>query len=223
MLRTLCLLLLTTPSMAAQFELPELPYSSDALQPFIDNESLQLHHQRHHRIHVSNLNAAVGRDPRLDGMTLEQILRGVSEYDELLRRQAGGHYNHSLFWQSLAPKGEGGEASEALTRALMARFGSMESFKRQFEEAALGVFGSGWAWLLLDTQGQLQISTTANQDNPLMDTASPHGEPLLALDVWEHAYYLQYRNVRADYVRGWWPYVNWNEVNRRFAQAGGIQ
>jgi Fe-Mn family superoxide dismutase len=223
MLRTLCLLLLTSPTLAAQFELPDLPYPTDALQPFINAESLELHHQRHHRIHVSNLNSAIARDPRLEGMTLEQILRSASEYDEVLRQQAGAHFNHSLFWQVLAPTGAGGEPSDALTRALEARFGSMQGFKQQFEDAALGVFGSGWAWLLVDTQGELQISTTANQDNPLMDTASPHGEPLLALDVWEHAYYLQYRNVRADYVRGWWPNVNWNEVNRRFAEAGGVQ
>lgn len=223
MLRTLCLFLVSSPVLATQPELPELPYPLDALQPFIDAESLELHHQRHHRIHVSNLQAAIRRDPRLEGMTVEQILRGISEYDEALRHQAGGHFNHSVFWQVLAPAGQGGEPSPALADALSARFGSLQAFKRQFEDAALGVFGSGWAWLLIDAEGQLQISTTANQDNPLMDTVSPNGEPLMALDVWEHAYYLQYRNVRADYVRGWWPYVNWNEVNRRFALAGGVR
>jgi len=227
MLRTLCtfflLTLLTLPALATEFDLPELPYPPDALQPFIDSASLQLHHQRHHRIHANNLKAAIGRDARLEGITLEQILRGISEYDETLRQQAGAHYNHSLFWRTLAPTGTGGEASPALQKALEARFGSMEGFKRQFEDAALGVFGSGWAWLLLDSEGQLQISTTANQDNPLMDVVSPNGEPLLALDVWEHAYYLKYHNVRADYVRGWWPYVNWNEVNRRFVLAGGAR
>jgi Fe-Mn family superoxide dismutase len=214
--------MLISPVVAAQpFSLPDLPYPADALQPQIDAETMRIHHGRHHQGYVNNLNSEVGKDERLQGMTLEQIQRGVSQYSIGVRNNGGGHYNHSLFWQVLAQPGQGGEPSEAMAAKLADTFGSLDVFKRQFETAALSLFGSGWAWLIRTDSGELQISTTPNQDNPLMDVVSPNGEPLLALDVWEHAYYLQYRNVRADYVRGWWPLVNWNEVNRRFAEAGG--
>lgn len=215
------LLLVFSPALALaeSFKLPALPYAFDALEPHIDAKTMQIHHGRHHQAYVNNLNAAVLHDSRLEGMTLEQIQRGISEYSEALRNNGGGHYNHSLFWTLLAPTGKGGEPSAELTAALVEQFGSVDEFKRQFENAALSVFGSGWAWLIRTDSGELVISTTPNQDNPLMDVVSPNGEPLLAIDVWEHAYYLKYQNVRADYARGWWPIVNWNEVNRRFAES----
>jgi Fe-Mn family superoxide dismutase len=225
MLRTLLprtlALLLSMPALAAAapFQLPELPYAFEALEPQIDADTMRIHHGRHHQAYVNNLNSAVLKDSRLEGMTLEQIQRGISQYSEAVRNNGGGHYNHSLFWSLLSPAGDGGAPSEALSEALVQQFGSVDAFKQQFEDAALSVFGSGWAWLIRTDSGELVISTTANQDNPLMDVISPNGEPLLAIDVWEHAYYLKYQNVRADYVRGWWPIVNWKEVNRRFAEG----
>ena len=217
------LLLASLPAGASTFELPALPYPHDALEPHIDAKTMRIHHGRHHQAYVNNLNAEVLRDARLEGMSLEQIQRSISEYSPAVRNNGGGHYNHALFWSLLAPPGSGGEPSEALSEALTADFGSVEDFKRQFEAAALSVFGSGWAWLILGEDGRLAISTTPNQDNPLMDAVRPNGEPLLALDVWEHAYYLKFQNVRAEYVRGWWPIVNWNEVNRRYAESGGVR
>ncbi|SDD19641.1 superoxide dismutase [Aquimonas voraii] len=211
------LLACSSTALAQPFSLPALPYAEDALEPHIDAATLRIHHGRHHQIYVNNLSAAVAQDPRLEGMTIEQILRGVSEYSMAIRNNGGGHYNHSLFWSLLAPAGDGGEPSPELLEAINAQFGSLDSFKREFENTALSVFGSGWAWLIRTDDGALAITSTPNQDNPLMDVASPNGEPLLAIDVWEHAYYLRYQNVRADYVRGWWPIVNWKEVNRRFA------
>lgn len=227
MLRSLSSCLLTLliagaplTALAASFSLPALPYAADALEPHIDARTMQIHHGRHHQAYVNNLNAAVQQDARLEGMTLEQIQRGISQYSAAVRNNGGGHYNHSLFWSLLAPAGQGGEPSPELLTAINAKFGSLDAFKREFETAALSVFGSGWAWLIRTETGELLISTTPNQDNPLMDVVSPNGEPLLAIDVWEHAYYLKFQNVRADYVRGWWPVVNWNAVNRRFAESG---
>jgi Fe-Mn family superoxide dismutase len=218
----LALLIAGTPltAAAASFSLPALPYTVDALEPHIDAKTMEIHHGRHHQAYVNNLNAAVQQDARLEGMTLEQIQRGISQYSAAARNNGGGHYNHSLFWSLLAPVGEGGEPSPELLAAITTKFGSLDAFKREFETAALSVFGSGWAWLIRTETGELVISTTPNQDNPLMDVVSPNGEPLLAIDVWEHAYYLKHQNVRADYARGWWPVVNWNEVNRRFAESG---
>lgn len=217
------LLLVSLPAAAGSFELAPLPYPHDALEPHIDAETMRIHHGRHHQAYVNNLNAELLKDSRLEGMTLEQIQRNISEYSMAVRNNGGGHYNHALFWSLLAPAGSGGEPSEALATALAEDFGSVEDFKRQFEAAALSVFGSGWAWLIVGEDGRLAISTTPNQDNPLMDVVSPNGEPLLAIDVWEHAYYLKYQNVRAEYVRGWWPIVNWREVNRRYAESGGVR
>ncbi len=207
----------TSAALAQAFDLPALPYAADALEPHMDAKTVRIHHGRHHQAFVSSLNAAVQQDPRLEGMTLEQILRGVSEYGMAVRNNGGGHYNHSLFWSLLAPAGQGGEPSPELIEAINAKFGSLDAFKREFENAALSVFGAGWAWLIRTDSGELAITTTPNQDNPLMDVVSPNGEPLLTLDLWEHAHYLKHQNLRADYVRGWWPIVNWNEVNRRFA------
>lgn len=216
------LLLAAHPSLsqAETFKLPALPYAADALEPHVDAATMRIHHGRHHQAYVNNLNTAVQQDPRLQGLTLEQVQRGISEYGPAVRNNGGGHYNHSLFWSLLAPPDQTGEPSAQLTEALGKSFGSVDEFKRQFENAALSVFGSGWAWLIRTESGELVITTTPNQDNPLMDVVSPNGAPLLAIDVWEHAYYLKYQNLRADYVRGWWPVVNWKEVNRRFAESG---
>lgn len=221
MLRAFALLVLSGPAWAQAFTLPALPYAADALEPVIDARTMEIHHGRHHQAYVNNLNSEIGKDARLEGQTLEQIQRGISQYAPAVRNNGGGHYNHSLFWSLLAPAGSGGEPSEGLKAAIERDFGSFDAFKQQFESAALGLFGSGWAWLIRTDDDKLAITTTPNQDNPLMDVVSPGGEPLLALDVWEHAYYLQYQNVRADYVRGWWPIVNWTVVNQRFADAGG--
>lgn len=217
------LLLTSLPLSAAGFELAPLPYAPEALEPHIDAETMRIHHGRHHQAYVNNLNAEILKDARLEGVDLEQIQRNISEYSMAVRNNGGGHYNHALFWSLLAPPGTGGEPSEALAEALASDFGSIDDFKRQFEAAALSVFGSGWAWLILGEDGRLAISTTPNQDNPLMDIVSPNGQPLLAIDVWEHAYYLKFQNVRAEYVRGWWPIVNWNEVNRRYVESGGVR
>jgi superoxide dismutase, Fe-Mn family len=217
------LCLLTSPSLAAPFAPPALALPESALSPWIGATSLQLHHGRIHAVLAQDLNTEVARDARLEGVGLEQMLRGISEYDEALRYLAGGHYNHTVFWQQFAPDGAGGEPSEALAQALGERFGSVEAFRRQFENSALSLTGSGWAWLMLDEQGVLQISTTINHDNPVMDTATPVGQPLLALDLWEHAYLLDHGAQRADYVRGFWAFVDWNVVNQRFVQAGGMR
>lgn len=204
---------------AQPFALPELPYAEDALAPAIDAETMRLHHSRHQSAYVDNLNARIAALPELQGLDLETILRRVSKYDAAVRNNAGGHYNHSLLWRTMAPAGQGGEPSAALRARIARDFGSHEAFVERFETAARSVFGSGWVWLILQADGSLGVTSTANQDNPLMDLVAQRGTPLLALDVWEHAYYLQYRNRRPDYISAWWKVVDWNEVNRRFAMA----
>lgn len=204
---------------APSFTLPALPYAEDALAPVIDADTMRLHHGRHHQGYVNNLNSRIAELPELTGIDLETLLRQVSTHDAVIRNNAGGHYNHSLFWQIMAPEGEGGEPSAGLRAQIERDFGSHEAFVEQFETAARGVFGSGWAWLILEPDGTLAVTATASQDNPLMDVVAERGAPLLALDVWEHAYYLQYRNLRPDYIAAWWKLVDWNEVNRRYAEA----
>lgn len=204
---------------AAPFSLPTLPYAEDALLPAIDADTMRIHHGRHHKAYVDNLNGKVGQFPALATQSLEQIQSGISAFDTAVRNNAGGHYNHSLFWTLMAPVGQGGEPSAALAAAIDERFGSMDRFRTGFAEAAGRGFGSGWAWLVVTPEGSLAITTTANQDNPLMDVVAERGEPVLALDVWEHAYYLKYQNQRAAYVQAWWPVVNWSEANRRFQAA----
>jgi len=211
----------TSTAAAAQtapFTLPALPYAANALEPAIDAQTMTIHHDRHHKAYVDNLNAAVKADPSLSGKTLEQLLADASKLPPAVRNNGGGHWNHSLFWTLMAPVGKGGQPSAALTAQIAKDFGSLQAFKEQFNKAAGSRSGSGWAWLVWTPQG-LRITSTANQDNPLMDVAEVHGTPLLALDVWEHAYYLKYQNKRADYVAAWWSVVNWNEVNRLFASA----
>ncbi|MBS7455770.1 superoxide dismutase [Coralloluteibacterium stylophorae] len=207
------------PAETAPFALPPLPYAEDALAPAIDADTMRLHHGRHHQGYVDKLNARIVDLPDLAGVELHTLLANVSKHDATIRNNAGGHYNHSLFWRNLAPAGEGGEPSAELQARIERDFGPHQAFVEAFDKAAGSVFGSGWAWLILQPDGTLAVTTTANQDNPLMDVAAQRGQPLLGLDVWEHAYYLQYQNRRPDYVGAWWEVVNWNEVNRRFDEA----
>ncbi len=203
----------------AQFSQAPLPYADNALEPAIDTLTMQIHYGKHHKAYVDNLNAQIKNYPELDQLSLEQIQAQISKYNTAVRNNGGGHYNHSFFWQNLAPVGTGGKASAALLKQINADFGSFDAFQQKFNEAATGRFGSGWAWLIVQPDGKLAVTSTANQDNPLMDVAEQKGTPLLALDVWEHAYYLKYQNRRADYTKAFWSVVNWNKVNERFAAA----
>jgi len=209
---------ISQPVLAA-FELQPLPYPATALQPAIDGQTMTIHHGKHHKAYVDNLNAQIKTYPELDKMSVEQVLAQISKYNPAVRNNAGGHYNHQLFWSLMAPTGQTGEPSAALLERIKADFGSMDEFKKQFNAAATSRFGSGWAWLIVTPQGKLAIGSTANQDNPLMDIAELKGQPILALDVWEHAYYLSYQNKRADYAAAWWSVVNWKMVNQLFAAS----
>ena len=208
----------TAASAHAQHVLPPLPYAAGALEPAIDAETMRVHHGRHHKAYVDNLNAALTGDPHLANLSLDALQGPAGRAAPALRNNAGGHWNHSLFWQLMAPPGTGGAPSPDLLAAMTRDFGSLEGFKAQFDRAATSRFGSGWAWLVV-RDGKLSVGSTPNQDNPLMDGAELKGTPILAVDVWEHAYYLKYQNRRADYLAAWWQVVTWNEVNRRFASA----
>jgi Fe-Mn family superoxide dismutase len=201
------------------FMLNELPYSYNALAPFIDAETLEIHYDRHHRGYVYNLNQEVNDYPQLTSMTLEQIMERVSKFNTAVRTAAGGHYNHRLLWQLMAPPESAGRPSPALQRALTEKFGSLADLQKAFAEAAGTHFGSGWVWLIINPSGELQVTATPDHDNPLMDDVPERGAPILALDLWEHAYYLQYGTKRADYLAAWWNVVNWNEVNRLYEAA----
>jgi superoxide dismutase, Fe-Mn family len=198
------------------FTLPSLPYAANALEPYIDARTMEVHHGKHHQAYVTNLNAALEKAPELQGRSIEQLLGGLSGVPEAIRaavrNNGGGHWNHSLFWE-LMSAGAGGAPGGKLADAIKAAFGDFEKFKEQFAAAAVGRFGSGWAWLLNDG-GKLSITSTPNQDNPLMDGKSATSV-LLGLDVWEHAYYLNYQNRRADYIKAWWNVVNWKAVEKR--------
>ena len=200
--------------------LPALPYDFAALEPHIDTQTMQIHHGKHHQAYVNNLNAALDKHAELHKKTLEELLRGINTIPEdirtAVRNNAGGHYNHSLFWTIMAPagKGGGGEPAGALADAIKKTFGDFTKFKEQIAGAAISRFGSGWAWLTV-AGGKLEVSSTANQDSPLMDGKVP----VLGLDVWEHAYYLKYQNRRPDYIAAWWNVVNWTEVGKRFEAA----
>lgn len=196
------------------FTLPALPYAANALEPHIDARTMEIHHGKHHNAYVTNLNNAIaGTDA--EKLSIEEICKNISKYPAAVRNNGGGHYNHSLFWQILGANG--GSPSGALADAINAAFGSFDEFKTKFAAAAAGRFGSGWAWLIKDSSGKLQITSTPNQDNPLMDVAEVKGTPILGLDVWEHAYYLNYQNRRPDYITAFWNVVNWDEVAKRFA------
>ena len=196
------------------FKLPELPYSYNALEPHIDARTMEIHHSKHHAGYTNNLNAAVtGSD--LEGQSITEILSNISKHSVAVRNNGGGFYNHDLFWQVMSPNG-GGKPSGNLMLAIEKDFGSFESFKEEFSKAAATRFGSGWAWLVKQSDGKLVVSSTANQDNPLMDVAEVKGTPILGLDVWEHAYYLKFQNKRPDYISEFWDVVNWEEVAKRF-------
>lgn len=200
----------------AKFELPKLPYAYDALEPHIDKLTMEIHHSKHHQAYVNNLNNAVaGTD--LEGKSLEELFSSISKAPVAVRNNGGGVYNHNLFWTNMKPNG-GGAPTGAVADAINGAFGSFDEFKKLFSNAATTRFGSGWAWLV-SSNGKLVVTSSANQDNPLMDLSEVKGSPLLALDVWEHAYYLHYQNRRPDYISSWWNVVNWDEVNARLAQA----
>lgn len=203
----------------AEFKQAPLPYATNALQPAIDQQTMELHYGKHHKAYVDNLNAQIKTYPELDKMDPVQLQKQISKYNTAVRNNGGGHFNHTFFWESLAPANKTGQPSAALTKQITQDFGSMDAFKQKFNEAATGRFGSGWAWLIMTPEGKLAITSTPNQDNPLMDLAETKGQPLLGLDVWEHAYYLKYQNRRADYIKAFWSVVNWNKVNERYMQA----
>ena len=198
------------------FELPALPYASNALEPHIDAQTMEIHHGKHHNAYVTNLNKALEGHSDLQSKSLEQLLTSLDSLPESIRtavrNNGGGHANHSMFWQIMGPNG-GGEPTGALAEAINSAFGSFSQFKEQFAAAAAGRFGSGWAWLVVAPDGSLSITSTPNQDTPVMEGKSP----ILGLDVWEHAYYLKYQNRRPDYVAAFWNVVNWDEVARRYA------
>lgn len=198
------------------FKLPELPYAKNALEPHIDSTTMEIHYGKHHNAYTANLNNAIA-NTEWDKRSIEEILANVSKISPAVRNNGGGYYNHCLFWEIMATNA-GGKPTGALADAINAAFKSFEEFKTLFAAAAATRFGSGWAWLIIK-DGKLAICSTPNQDNPLMDIAEVKGFPILALDVWEHAYYLHYQNRRPDYVTAWWNVVNWNEVSKRFVAA----
>lgn len=198
------------------FELPKLPYDFNALEPLIDARTMEIHHGKHHNAYVTNLNNAIaGTD--MESKSLEELMK-IAGSNTAVRNNGGGHYNHTLFWNIMSPNG-GGQPTGELAAAIDAKFGSFDAFKDEFAKAAATRFGSGWAWLVVDANKQLAVSSTPNQDNPLMDVADVKGTPILGIDVWEHAYYLHYQNRRPDYVGAFWNVINWDEVSKRYAAA----
>ena len=198
------------------FQLPALPYALDALEPHIDARTMEIHHGKHHNAYVTNLNAAIaGTD--LEGKSLEELMK-VAGSNTAVRNNGGGHWNHSLFWETISPNG-GGLPTGELAAAIDAKFGSFDAFKETFNKAATTRFGSGWAWLCIDTKKEICVCSSPNPDNPLMDVSDCPGTPILGLDVWEHAYYLHYQNRRPDYIAAFWNVVNWDAVSKRYAAA----
>ncbi len=201
------------------FELPPLPYDYNALEPYIDTQTMQLHHDKHHGTYVTNLNNAL-KDHAFASLPVEEVLRRLNEVPEAVRttvrNNGGGHANHTMFWQIMKPNG-GGEPTGNIANAITSSFGSFDAFKTAFNDAGAKQFGSGWAWVTLGQDGKLQISSTANQDSPLLNGVYP----ILGNDVWEHAYYLKYQNRRPEYLSNWWNVVNWNEIEKRYSQARG--
>jgi superoxide dismutase, Fe-Mn family len=198
--------------------LPPLPYPSDALEPHIDKQTMEIHHGKHHAAYVNNLNAALEKHPDLQSKSVEELIKGINSVPEdirtAVRNNGGGHVNHSMFWQIMGPNA-GGQPTGAIADAIKSSFGSFDACKEQVAKAAAGRFGSGWAWVL-HHGGKLVIESTANQDSPLMEGK----KPVFGIDVWEHAYYLKYQNRRPDYVTAWWNVINWVEVNKRLSAAG---
>lgn len=204
--------------MSKKYELPALPYAFNALEPHIDAQTMEIHHDRHHATYVNNLNVALEAHPDFASKSVENLISDLDSIPEnirtAVRNNGGGHANHSLFWQILSPNG-GGAPKGAISDAIDSTFGSFGKFKEEFNKAAATRFGSGWAWLILDKSGKLAVTSTANQDNPLMEGSTP----ILGLDVWEHAYYLKYQNKRPDYINAFWNVINWDEVNKRFENS----
>lgn len=199
------------------YELPNLAYDYDALEPSIDAKTMEIHHSKHHQGYTTKFNAAI-EGTELENADLEDILSSVSKHSAAVRNNGGGFYNHSLFWSILAPN-TGGAPTGELADAINTAFGSFDAFKEQFEAAAATRFGSGWAWLIVNANGELEVTSTPNQDNPLMDVADAQGTPVLGIDVWEHAYYLNYQNKRPDYISAFWNVVNWEQVAEYYTQA----
>lgn len=195
------------------FKLPQLPYAYDSLEPFIDARTMEIHHSKHHAAYTNNLNTLIA-GTAAENLTIDEILARISEYPIGVRNNGGGFYNHNLFWKVMSPRG-GDKPTGDLLQAIEKDFGSFEAFREKFSAAAATRFGSGWAWLVL-ADGKLVVTSTANQDNPLMDIAEIKGTPVLTLDVWEHAYYLNYQNRRPEYIEAFWHLINWEEVERRF-------
>ena len=193
--------------------LPPLPYPSDALEPHIDKQTMEIHHGKHHNAYVTNLNAALEKHPELQSKSAEDLIRGINSVPEAIRtavrNNGGGHVNHTMFWQIMGPNA-GGQPTGAIADAINAAFGGFDKFKEEFKKAAVGRFGSGWAWVV-DNGGKIAIESSPNQDKPMMDGK----KPVFGIDVWEHAYYLKYQNRRPDYIDAWWNVVNWNEINKR--------
>ncbi|AJS61287.1 superoxide dismutase [Paenibacillus sp. IHBB 10380] len=200
------------------FQLPSLPYSNDALEPHIDAQTMEIHHDRHHNTYVTNLNAALEKAPELQNKSIEELLTGLGSVPEeirtAVRNNGGGHANHSLFWEIIGPNG-GGNPTGELSQAIDSELGGLDKFKEEFAKAATTRFGSGWAWLVVGKDGKLAVTSTPNQDNPLSEGLTP----ILGLDVWEHAYYLKYQNKRPDYISSFWNVVNWDEVAKRYSAA----
>ena len=200
------------------YELPPLPYDYSALEPTIDTQTMQLHHDKHHAAYVNNLNAALQNNSQLASLSIDDLVSRLNEVPEniraAVRNNGGGHANHSMFWQIMKPNG-GGQPSGALASAIQQSFGSLDQFKAAFNDAGVKRFGSGWTWLVLDKSGNLQVISTANQDSPLTDGLYP----VMGNDVWEHAYYLKYQNRRPDYLAAWWNVVNWDEISRRYEKG----
>lgn len=201
------------------YSFPELPYAYDALEPFIDRQTMEIHHSKHHKTYFDKFTAAIANTEH-DGKSLEELFSSMSTLPAAFRNHGGGLYNHSLFWEILSPKG-GGEATGKLGEEIKSIFGSYEAFKTQFSDAAANRFGSGWAWLSVDNNGKLCVCSSANQDNPLMDIAECKGQPVLGLDVWEHAYYLKYQNRRPDYINAFFSIVNWEKANENYIKIIG--
>jgi len=202
------------------YELPPLPYDYSALEPYIDTQTMQLHHDKHHQTYVTNVNNALQGHDQLAAMSVDDLLRNIKQVPESIRtavqNNAGGHSNHSMFWNIMTPNG-GGEPTGNLASAIQQAFGSFDAFKTAFNDAGTKRFGSGWAWLVLDTNGKLQVISTANQDSPLMSVMYP----VMGNDVWEHAYYLKYQNRRPEYLNAWWNVVNWDAIAHRYEQGRG--
>lgn len=199
------------------FELPELPYDYNALEPYIDEQTMRIHHGKHHAGYTKKLNAAL-ENTDVSGKSIEDILKNISNYSVGVRNNGGGYYNHAIFWTVMGPD-QGGSPSGELAEAIDSAFGSFDNFNSEFSAAAGSRFGSGWAWLCVDADGKLFVTSTPNQDNPLMDIAAQRGTPILGLDVWEHAYYLNYQNRRPDYVSAFFDVINWNAVSERYQSA----